>query len=229
MIYDNKQVGRRFFLSGKCSCEKKILVSFSTVTLAAERDRLKDIKNEMTRRRDFDSSEKNLKQQQQQQQHANQSVHSPLQLPSASGVGGGIVQKEHILDSNFMQKKIDADKLISNEAQRMNKESVDSQLYSPTNNWSNRQNISSSTPSLRSSHGGGAGGGTQSENPINKINLVNCNQLQGKESADSGAADMLNMSIEAASMQSCSSRGYSVPPPMRNIAGREGSVFTLLI
>lgn len=198
------------------------LKNLKTVTLAAERDRLKDIKNEMTRRREFDSSEKNLMKQQ-QQQHTNQQnhVHSPLQLSSASG---SIGQKEHILDSNFMHKKIDADKLMLNETQRTNnKESVDSQLYSPTNNWSNRQNVSSSTPSLRSSHGGGGcgGAGTQSEHPINKVNLVNCNQ--GKESSDSGAADMLNMSIEAASMQSCSSRGYSVPPPMRNIAGREGS------
>lgn len=202
-----------------------------TVTLAAERDRLKDIKNEMTRRREFDSSEKNLlkQQQQQQQQLTNQQnhVYSPLQLSSASG---SIVQKEHILDSNFMHKKIDADKL--NDTQRSNKESVDSQsysqLYSPTNNWSNRPNVSSSTPSLRSSYGGGGGAGggggvgTQSEHPRNKINLVSCNQ--GKESADSGAVDMLNMSIEAASMQSCSSRGYSVPPPMQNISGREGNL-----
>lgn len=34
---------------------------FSTVSLAAERDRLKDIKNEMARRRDYDGSEKNFK------------------------------------------------------------------------------------------------------------------------------------------------------------------------
>lgn len=191
------------------------------MTLATERDRLKDIKNEMARRREFDTSEKNVVKQQQQQQHTNQHqnrAQSPLQLPMASG---SIAQKEHILDSNFMHKKIDADKL--NEAQRTNKEAIDSQLYSPTNNWTNRQNVSSSTPSLRSGHGGGGGGGagTQSEHLINKANLANCNQ--GKESADSGAADMLNMSIEAASLQSCSSRGYSVPPPMQNISGREGN------
>lgn len=182
------------------------------MTLAAERDRLKDIKNEMVRRREFDGSEKNML----KQQHTNQQSHvqSPLQLPSASG---GTMQKEHILDSNFMQKKIDADKL--NESQRT-KESVDSQLYSPTNNWSNRQNVASSTPSLRSSHGGG-GANAQAEHPISKVNLSNYNQ--GKESTDSGAVDVLNMSIEAASLQSCSSRGYSVPPPMRSIAGREGN------
>lgn len=188
-----------------------------TVTLAAERDRLKDIKSEMVRRREFDGSEKNLLKQ--QQQHTNQQSHvqSPLQLPSASG---STVQKEHILDSNFMQKKIDADKL--NESQRT-KDSVDSQLYSPTNNWSNRQNVASSTPSLRSSHGGGGdGANAQAEHSISKVNLANYNQ--GKESADSGAADVLNMSIEAASLQSCSSRGYSVPPPMRSIAGREGNL-----
>lgn len=196
------------------------------VTLAAERDRLKGIKNEMSRRREFDSSEKNLlKQQQHQQQlqHTNQQNHVqlPLQLPSSSG---NIVQKEHILDSNFMHKKIDTDKLSSNEMQRI--KSIDSRQYSPTNNLSNRQNVSSSTPSLRSScHGGGGGsasaGGIQSEQLMSKVNLMNCNQ--GKESTDSGAVDMLNISIDAGSMQSCSSRGYSVPPPMRNITGREGN------
>lgn len=177
----------------------------------------------MVRRRECDTSEKNVLK---QQQHTNQQslAQSPLQLPSASGT---TAHKEHILDSNFMHKKIDGDKL--NETQRSNKESLDSQLYSPTTNWSNRQNVASSTPSLRSGHGGaGDGGGgvsTQPEHPINKVNLANYNQ--GKESADSGAADVLNMSIEAASMQSCSSRGYSVPPPMRNIAGREGNFYSI--
>lgn len=178
------------------------------MTLAAERDRLKDIKNEMARRREFDGSEKNLKQQQTHQIHP-----QPLQLqqPSTSAV-----QKEQILDSNFLQKKNDVEK--SHESPRINKEpiqSADGLLYSP-NNWSNRQNASS-TPSLRSSHGGG----NQLENNANKPNLVNCNQ--GKDSTDSGAVDLLNMSIEAGSLQSCSSRGYSVPPPMRNISGREGN------
>ncbi|XP_055319156.1 uncharacterized protein LOC129576957 isoform X5 [Sitodiplosis mosellana] len=167
------------------------------VTLAAERDRLKDIKNEMARRREFDgSSEKNLKQQQ---------THHIHPQPSTS-----TVQKEQILDSNFLQKKNDVEKGIPHELQRVNKEplqSADGLLYSP-NNWSNRQNASS-TPSLRSSHGGC----NQSEKPIPN----NCN----KDSTDAGAVDMLNMSIEAGSLQSCSSRGYSVPPPMRNISGRE--------
>lgn len=179
--------------------------------MAAERDRLKDIKNEMTRRREFDGSEKNLKQQQTHQIHP-----QPLQMPQAST---SVVQKEQILDSNFMQKKNEVEKPISSESARVNKESIppaDGQLYSPSN-WSNRQNASS-TPSLRSSHGGGI----QSENPLNKANSGICNP--GKDSTDSGAADMLNMSIEAASLQSCSSRGYSVPPPMRNICGREGNL-----
>lgn len=178
-----------------------LVPQFDAVTLAAERDRLKDIKNEMARRREFDgSSEKNLKQQQ---------THHIHPQPSTSAV-----QKEQILDSNFLQKKNDVEKLIPHESPRVNKEplhSADGLLYSP-NNWSNRQNASS-TPSLRSSHGGCH----QSDKPIPN----NCNQ--GKDSTDSGAVDMLNMSIEAGSMQSCSSRGYSVPPPMRNISGREGN------
>ncbi|XP_031627624.1 putative uncharacterized protein DDB_G0277255 isoform X2 [Contarinia nasturtii] len=166
------------------------------VTLAAERDRLKDIKNEMARRREFDGSEKNLKQQQ---------THQINPQPSTSAG-----QKEQILDSNFLQKKNDVEKSIPNEIQRINKEplqSADGLLYSP-NNWSNRQNAS--TPSLRS------------DNLSHKPNPNICNN-QGKDSADSGAVDMLNMSIEAGSLQSCSSRGYSVPPPMRTISARDAS------
>lgn len=172
----------------------------------------------MARRRDVDSqnsSEKNLKQQQTQQIHP-----QPLQLQQTST---SAVQKEQILDTNFLQKNNDVDKSISHESPRVNKESIqsaDGLLYSP-NNWSNRQNASS-TPSLRSSHGGC----NQLDNQSNKPNLVNCNQ--GKDSTDSGAVDMLNMSIEAGSLQSCSSRGYSVPPPMRTISGREGN-FELII
>lgn len=177
--------------------------------MAAERDRLKDIKNEMARRREFDgSSEKNLKQQQQQQLQQTHQIHPQ---PSTSAV-----QKEQILDSHFLQKKNDVEKQISHESPRVNKEplqSADGLLYSP-NNWSNRQNASS-TPSLRSSHGGC----NQSDKPIPN------NSNQCKDSTDSGAVDMLNMSIEAGSMQSCSSRGYSVPPPMRQISGREGKLF----
>lgn len=222
MICDNKLVSVIDLMVFRVHTPTTLLIqshnidcNSNIVTLAAERDRLKDIKNEMARRRDFDGSDKNLKQQQQQTQQ----IHpQPLQLPSSSSV---VVQKEQILDSNFLQKKNDPEKSILNETPRSNKEpiqsSADGQLFSP-NNWSNRQNASS-TPSLRSSHGGGC---QQSENPLNKVSLVNCNQ--GKDSADSGAADMLNMSIEAASLQSCSSRGYSVPPPMRNISGREGII-----
>lgn len=187
------------------------------MTLAAERDRLKDIKNEMARRRDFDGSEKNLKQQQTQPIHPQQ---QPLQLPQPSTSA----QKEQILDSNFMQKKNDIEKQLPIESPRVNKEPSqpnESLLYSP-NNWSNRQNASS-TPSLRSSHGGC----NQSDSQSNKPTPISCNQ--GKDSTDSGAVDMLNMSIEAGSLKSCSSRGYSVPPPMRNISGREGSHFLFLI
>lgn len=183
---------------------------FDLVTLAAERDRLKDIKNEMARRREFDGSEKNLKPQQQTHQ-----IHpQPLQMPQPSTS----VQKEQIIDSNFIQKKIDIEKPVPTESPRViNKEplqSSDGLLYSP-NNWSNRQNASS-TPSLRSSHGC-----NQSDSQSNKPNQISASQC--KDSTDSGAVDMLNMSIEAGSLQSCSSRGYSVPPPMRNISGREGN------
>lgn len=184
------------------------------MTLAAERDRLKDIKNEMARRREFDGSEKNVKQQQNQQQQQAHPIHPQPSQPSTS------VPKEQILDSNFIQKKIEIEKQLPiSESPRVNKEPLQREplqpndgRYSP-NNWSNRQNASS-TPSLRSSHGGC----NQSES--NKPIPLSCNQ--GKDSTDSGAVDMLNMSIEAASLQSCSSRGYSVPPPMRNISGREG-------
>lgn len=175
------------------------------VSLAAERDRLKDIKNEMVRRRDYDGSEKNLKQ---QQDHSTQP---------------NIAQKDQSFDFNYGQKKKEcqnlADKIEISDSPRMKKEGSaqpsDNLFFSPSN-WSNRQNASS-TPSLRSSHGGCH----QSDGIPVKPSFSTCNQ--GKDSTDSGAVDVLNMSAEAASLQSCSSRGFSVPPPMRSISGRDMS------
>lgn len=186
----------------------KIINPFiNLVTLAAERDRLKDIKNEMARRREFDGSEKNVKQQ--QQTHQIHPLPMQLQQPSTS-----VVQKEQILDTNFIQKKNEMEKPVALESPRVNKETPQNGLLYSPNNWSNRQNASS-TPSLKSSHGACNQSDSQSNKPI----LGN----PGKDSIDSGAVDMLNMSIEAGSLQSCSSRGFSVPPPMRNISGRDGN------
>lgn len=166
------------------------------VSLAAERDRLKDIKNEMARRREYDSSEKNIKQQQQQQND----VHL----------------KEQDIEVEYENKKKEyramVDNLNSSENQREKKsgsEPIDSLFY--PGNW-NRNKNPSTTSSLR-------GEGRQSDTLSKKTTLSSCNP--GKDSADSGAADVLNMSLEAGSLQSGSSRGFSVPPPMRNINARE--------
>lgn len=177
------------------------------VSLAAERDRLKNIKNEMARRRD-DGSEKNFKQQQQQ-------------LTAASSI-----PKDQDLETEYEAKKNEfqniVEKLDSNETGRPKKESSQppEALFYAANNWpSSRQHNASSTSSLRS----GNADGQQSDTLSTKPAPSNCNQ--GKDSADSGAADVLNMSVEAGSLQSGSSRGFSVPPPMRNIGGRDGNYY----
>lgn len=188
-----------------------------SVSLAAERDRLKDIKNEMSRRREFDGSEKNCKQRQQQ-----------LTLPN-------VTQKEQAFETNdsaHTRKNDDAniaasyshlgDKRVLNESPHNRKEMLSSSqaepshiLYTP-NNWSAAtHHIGSSTSSIRSDNVAC----NPTEEVSSKTRLIVGNQDKG--TADSGAADVLNVSIGAASSQSCSSRGFSVPPPMRNISGRE--------
>lgn len=188
------------------------------MSLAAERDRLKDIKNEMTRRRDLDGSDKNFRQ---LQNH----LHQP-----------NITQKEHAFEvsNSPFTKKIDGGSNISashnhiekidlNESPQSKKAPLSSTLHAENlffspNNWATalRQNASS-TPSIPSAHGIAH----QSEHLSLKTPVAACNA--GKESSDSGAVDVLNMSVEAPSSQSCSSRGFSVPPPMRSISGRESS------
>lgn len=173
--------------------------------LAGERDRLKDIKNEMTRRRDYsDSSEKNVKQkqhsqppqQQQQQQQSQQSQHMHNQ--------------SHLYDEKF----------DANEARRFVKKStvepVDRLFYEPEN-W--QQNLNGSAASSLQSGRYGDG------RPLVSLSNKPPSGAQGKDSNDSGAPDVLNMSVEAASLHSGSSRGFSVPPPMRNIDNREAGKF----
>lgn len=175
---------------------------------------MKDIKNEMSRRRDFDGSEKNFKQ-----------LQNHLASPNIS-------QKDHSFDLNCgpQPKRNDGsinstsqnplDKGDLNESAHIRKDQMSSSQHSDNiffspNNWTTptRQNASS-TPSIRSVHGACNQSDISTKAPLSASNL-------GKDSADSGAADVLNMSVEAASSQSCSSRGFSVPPPMRSISGRE--------
>lgn len=161
------------------------------VLLAGERDRLKDIKNEMTRRRDFENSEKNV-----------------VQKPT---------QPQHVCDEN----KFDA-----SDARRYNKkaEPVSDRSFYDNENWQQNLNgsIASSLQSGRYADGRQSDG--LSSKPPNQGAAGQC-----KESTDSnGGRDALNMSIEAASLHSGSSRGFSVPPPMRNIGNREAGEYNIL-
>lgn len=188
------------------------------VTLAAERDRLKDIKNEIVRRNEEKDS--NMKQnvavlrghKELHQQHQLQLQH----------------QQEHedLMKAQYEAKKKEFDKLVEKldvassavavEQANAEKKEMDVIYYPET--WRRGQDASSAS-SVRS----GLGGGRQSEPPTKPTGGIS--QNQGKDSADSGAADVLGMSVDANSLQSGSSRGFSVPPPMRNINARDSCKF----
>lgn len=195
------------------------------MSLAAERDRLKDIKTEMCRRREFDGSEKNCKQQQQHQ----------APLPA-------VAQKEQtfeVADGPHARRNDDPNVATAIHSQSIDKRDLDelpphnrketlssahtepSHVFYPSNNWATAtHHIGSSTPSVRSEHAAC----NTAEHMSLKSRLIAGNPDKG--AADSSAADVLNVSVGAASSQSCSSRGFSVPPPMRNISGRESkSIF----
>lgn len=184
------------------------------ISLAAERDRLKDIKSEMVRRREYDSSEKNLKQQQQQHQHQHQQQQQETNLKAHDLEAEPEIRKKEFrsMVNNFNSHESARDKKSGSA------EPTDSLFFSPVN-WTQNKSPST-TSSLKSA---GKTDGQQPYSLSKKPAPSNCNQ--GKDSADSGAADVLNMSLEAGSLQSGSSRGFSVPLSLRNINAREGSKF----
>lgn len=193
------------------------------VTLAAERDRLKDIKNEIVRRNEEKDS--NMKQnvallrghKELHQQHQLQLQHQH--------------EQEDLMKAQYEAKKKEFDKLVEKldvassavavDQANAEKKEMDAIYYPET--WRRAQDASSAS-SVRS----GLGGGRPSEPPATK--LTGGNSLnQGKDSADSGAADVLGMSVDANSLQSGSSRGFSVPPPMRNINARDSCKFKQVV
>lgn len=155
------------------------------VSLAAERDRLKNIKNEMSRRRDYDhGSEKNFKQQQ-------------LQL-GASAVTAAVPSSSPLKDSHD-----DFDYADNNNANDHTKKEplvADSSLFFATNWPATAARQTSINASLPPRH-----------------HHVDVASTAAKPTATQtvDAADVLSLKSE-------SSRGFSVPPPMRNIGTRDG-------
>lgn len=189
------------------------------VTLAAERDRLKDIKNEITRRNEGATAAPTP---------SSGAIDKNITKRDVRSVINNDNQQDHsdiLLKSEYEAKKKEFEKLV--EKLDAGTTATTEQLEKPNDvifypeNWRRGQQNVSSTSSLRSGHGG-----RQSE-PLTKPNLTSSQQTQGKDSADSGAADVLGMSADAGSLQSGSSRGFSVPPPMRTIGARDASMFII--
>lgn len=183
------------------------------VSLAAERDRLKNIKNEMSRRRDYDhGSEKNFKQQQ-------------LQL-GASAVTVAASAASPLKDSND-----DLDYVDNNNTNDHNKKEPlanDPSLFFATN-WpattTRQPSVNASLPPRHHHHADAAP--TVIKPPSAQI----ATRLTASETAPAELCNTLRdrnsstRAVDAAdvvSLKSESSRGFSVPPPMRNISTRDG-------
>lgn len=130
-------------------------------SLAAERDRLKVIKNQMTNRREYEGAEKNVK----------QTPFQSVALPKDD-----------------------------------NENDLDSIITISGRNWTTPVRSNSRLSSVQRE---------LESTPKPSLN-------HGKNSIDSGAGDILNVSVDAGSLQSESSRAFSVPPPMRTMISRTG-------
>lgn len=194
------------------------------ISLAAERDRLKDIKNEMFRRREVEA-DKNIKAKRETNASA---VAGPAAVCSA--------KEQHDQDglkSEYAAKKMEFDKLVEkldndrenrrvrelSQTDTLKNEAVSDVMVSPENNWRQQPEHISASSSIRS------GQERHSMPPSSTKQNPTNGAIKGKDSTDSGAADVLGMSVDAGSMRSGSSRGFSVPPPMRNI-GRDTGTFS---
>lgn len=195
------------------------------VTLATERDRLKDIKNEITRRNEgaaaaaasVATSEKNITKRDvrsvahQKDLQQEQDILLKAEYEAKKKEFEKLVEKLDANTAGGTSTLVTEPSLVCGDKQK----DLSDVIFYPEN-WRRGQQNVSSTSSLRSGHGG-----RQSEPPT-KPNQSS-SQTQGKDSADSGAADVLGMSADANSLQSGSSRGFSVPPPMRTIGARDAS------
>lgn len=183
------------------------------VSLAAERDRLKNIKNEMSRRRDYDhGSEKNFKQQQ-------------LQLGASAAIAA-VSASSPLKDSNDDLDYVDS----NNTNDHIKKEplAADPSLFFTTN-WpaapsARQSSINASLPPRHHHVDAVSTPVKPSAAQIATRLAANttapaelCNALRERNSSTRAvdAADVVSLKSE-------SSRGFSVPPPMRNISTRDG-------
>lgn len=170
------------------------------VSLAAERDRLKNIKNEMSRRRDFEHGpEKNFKQQQ-------------LQL-GASAVTAAVSSASPLKESNDDLDYVDN----SNANDHVKKEplAADPSLFFATN-WPPTATRQASLPP-RHHHVDAVAAATAIKPASAQIVAT---RLSTNETAP--IVERAVDTADALSLKSESSRGFSVPPPMRNINTRDG-------
>lgn len=197
------------------------------ISLAAERDRLKDIKNEMFRRREVEA-DKNSKSKRET------NVSSPV-AGTAAVCSAKEQHDQDVLKSAYAAKKMEFDKLVEkldndrenrrarelSQTDTLKNEEVSDVMLSPESNWRQPPENISAASSVRSGQGRHS-----MPSSSNKQNPTN-GPIKGKDSTDSGAADVLGMSVDAGSMRSGSSRGFSVPPPMRNIGRDARTMFFL--
>lgn len=179
------------------------------VSLAAERDRLKNIKNEMSRRRDYDQGpEKNFK-----QQH--------LQL-GASAATVAASAASPLKDSND-----DLDYADNNNTNGHNKKeplAADPSLFFATN-WPATATRQASLPPRHHHHADGPPTGIKPTAAQNATRLPASETVPAELSTALRDRNSATRAVDAAdvvSLKSESSRGFSVPPPMRNISTRDG-------
>lgn len=178
-------------------------------SLANERDRLKTLRDEMIRRKEAEnmatsSATKRIP------------VSQPPKEPESDQLKAEFEIKKKEFEKLCERLQSDDDIIPEEVNARHPNESVENSKHSTNNsssyyqdNW-RQQNMVSSDSSVR----GAAGDGKQSTIPPTPS--------RGKDSADSGAADVHGIaSFEAGSMQSGSSRSFSMPPPMRTMNARD--------
>lgn len=190
------------------------------ISLAAERDRLKDIKNEMFRRREIEADKNSST-----KREVNVCLATNNNDVSCLTTAATNDQNDRDnLQSECNAKKMQFDNLVQKldndrekrrlkEAQKNDQQNIEL-MFSPDVAWRSAatQNNMSASSSVRS-------GQDPHSMPSSSNKPPHANSVaKGKDSTDSGAADVLGMSVDAGSLRSGSSRGFSVPPPMRNMA-----------
>lgn len=175
------------------------------ISLAAERDRLKSIKNEMIRRRDNPASSAD----------SDSERRVPVVLTGAKRPNNNS-DNDSLKDEYEARKKEFENlcgKLENMGIATPNTTTKDSNTGAsnaePLNQWNRPANLSATSSWSGNDRG--------IEN-VGKARLRREADQLAKDSCDSGAADIAGTSDGGHSLQSLSSRGYSLPPMMRNIS-----------